>query len=101
MACKEEVYNNLSRHTHVCGKPSKDDPDNPTGMCGVHLAALNRRRDASRERKAYEAKLAGVVAEFADRGVAVQNAWIAGAARADRVTISVEDLRALIERAGQ
>ena len=99
MTCKEEVYNNLSRRTHVCGKASKDAPDNPKGMCGVHLAALNRRRDANRERKAYEAVLAGVVAEFAGRGVTVQNAWIAGAARADRVTISVEDLWALVERA--
>jgi hypothetical protein len=62
MTCKVTIWSGWD--SHLCGKKSKDVPDNPQGKCGMHLSVDARALAtaiAYREKQAAVSRVKGIV----------------------------------------
>jgi len=74
-----------------CGKKSKDVPDNPEGLCGIHL---RQRNEEARKEKA-------LIDEFAAYGVDVYPQYWNGKYDLTSVTVRTDVLRRLVQKGEQ
>ena len=99
--CQVDVLDNLTRKFHVCGRKSKDVPDNPEGLCGIHLRQRSEEARKEEERRRESAATQALIDEFAAYGVDVYPQYWNGKYDLTSVMVRTDVLRRLVQKGEQ
>lgn len=99
--CQVDVFDNLTQKFHVCGRKSKGVPNNPEGLCGIHLRQRSEEVRKEEERRRESAAKQALIDEFAALGVDVYPLYWNGGYDLTRVTVNTNVLRRLVQKKGE